>query len=94
MSSLLFYNTALSFFILLSHLYYYTLMIKASYPDTNIDTRLFTFHAGGSGSGGPSDLTRETGTLDGLRAFFDLVLIAAAMDSHHLTCALLHLIRY
>lgn len=75
-------------------LHSFTLTIKAYYTDMIIDSKLFTFHAGGSGSGGPSDLTWETGTLDGLRAFFDLVLIAAAMDSHHLTCALLHLIRY
>ncbi len=52
-----------------------------------------TFHTGGSGSGGASDLPRETGTLDGLRALFNLILITAAMDGHHLTCPLLHLVR-
>lgn len=50
------------------------------------------FHTGGSGSGGAGDLPRETGTLDGLRALFNLILITAAMDSHNLTCPLFHLV--
>ena len=53
-----------------------------------------TFHAGGPGSRGAGDLPGETGALDGLRALLNLVLIAAAVDGHHLTCALLHLIRH
>lgn len=55
---------------------------------------LFTFHTGGSGSGRPSNLPREAGALDGLRSLLNLVLVAAAMDGHHLTGALLHLIRH
>lgn len=50
------------------------------------------FHTGGSGSGRASDLPRETGTLDGLRALLNLILITAAMHRHHLTCPLLHLV--
>lgn len=53
---------------------------------------VFTFHTGGSGSGGASNLARKTGTLDGLRALLNLVLITATMDGHHLTCPLLHLV--
>lgn len=53
---------------------------------------LFTFHTGGSGSGGARHLPRETGTLDGLRALLNLILITAAMDGHHLTRPLLHLV--
>lgn len=52
----------------------------------------FTFHTGGSGSGGASDLPRETGTLDGLRALFNFILIAAAVNGHDLTCPLLYLV--
>lgn len=55
-------------------------------------THSFTFHTGGSGSGRASDLPRETGTLDGLRALLNLILITAAMHRHHLTCPLLHLV--
>lgn len=55
-------------------------------------TRSFTFHTGGSGSGRASDLPRETGTLDGLRALLNLILITAAMHRYHLTCPLLHLV--
>lgn len=51
-----------------------------------------TFHAGGLRAGRPSDLSGETGALDGLRAFLDPVLIAAAMERHDLTRALLHLV--
>lgn len=53
---------------------------------------VFTFHTGGSCSGGASYLPGETGTLDGLRALLDLILITAAMVGHHLTCSLLHLV--
>lgn len=53
----------------------------------------FTFNAGGSGSSGASNLPWETGTLDGLRALLNLILITAAMDGHNLTCPLLHLVR-
>lgn len=52
----------------------------------------FTFHTGGSGSGGARHLPGETGTLDGLRALLNLILITAAMDGHHLTRPLLHLV--
>lgn len=55
---------------------------------------VFTFHAGGPGSGGAGHLAGETGTLDGLRTLLDLVLVAAAMDGHHLAGALLHLVRH
>lgn len=59
----------------------------------NTDCSAFTFHTGGSGSSGASDLPWETGTLDGLRALLDLILITAAMDGHNLTRPLLHLVR-
>lgn len=52
----------------------------------------FTFHAGRLGAGRTGDLARETRTLDGLRALLDPVLVTAAMDGHHLTCTLLHLV--
>lgn len=53
---------------------------------------LLTFHARGASCGGAGDLPGEAGTLDGLGALLDLLLIAAAMDSHHLACPLLHLV--
>lgn len=46
--------------------------------------------AGGHGPGGAGDLSREAGTLDGLRSLLDLVLVAAAMGSDHLTGPGLH----
>lgn len=65
------------------------------YINTHTNTEgcgVFTFHTGGSGSSGASNLPWETGTLDGLRALLNLILITAAMDGHNLTCPLLHLV--
>lgn len=69
------------------------LLDKSLHTHTHTRGFFFTFHTGGSGSGGAGDLPGETGTLDGLRALLNLVLITAAMDGHHLTRALLHLVR-
>ena len=66
--------------------------ITYTHSPKRLDIHTLTFHTGGSGSCGASNLTWETGTLDGLRALFYLILIAAAMDGHHLTGTLLHLI--
>jgi len=49
--------------------------------------------AGRHGVGGPSDLSREAGTLDGLRSLLDLVLVAAAMGCDHLTGPSFHVHR-
>lgn len=43
--------------------------------------------------GGPSNLSREAGTFDGLRSLLDLVLVTAAMSSDHLTGPCLHVHR-
>lgn len=48
---------------------------------------------GRHGVGGPSDLSREAGTFDGLRSLLDLVLVAAAMGCDHLTGPRLHVHR-
>lgn len=66
-----------------------------SHPPQNISPLQavsLTFHAGRPGSGGAGHLSRETGALHRLRALFDLVLVTAAVDGHHLARALLHLI--
>lgn len=49
-----------------------------------------TIHAGGGCPGGPRHLAGEAGALDGLRAFLDLVLVAAAVQRHHLAGARPH----
>lgn len=51
-----------------------------------------TFDAGRLSAGRSSNLSGETGTLDGLRALLDPVLIAAAMERHDLTRTLLYLV--
>lgn len=50
-----------------------------------------TIHTGGHGPGGSSYLSWETGTFDCLRSFFNLVPVAAAMGSNHLTGTRLHM---
>lgn len=45
---------------------------------------------GRHGASGTSNLSREAGTLDGLRSLLDLVFVTAAMGSDHLTCPRLH----
>lgn len=50
-----------------------------------------TINTGGHGPGGASDLSREAGTFDSLRSLLDLVLVAAAMGSDHLTRPCLHM---
>lgn len=52
----------------------------------------FTFHAGRLSASRSSNLSRKTGTLDGLRALLDPVLIAAAVERHDLTGTLLYLV--
>lgn len=50
-------------------------------------------NTGRHGVGGPSDLSREAGTLDSLRSLLNLVLVAAAMGRDHLTGPRLHVHR-
>lgn len=47
-------------------------------------------NTGRHGPGGASDLSREAGTFDSLRPLLNLVLVAAAMGSDHLTRPCLH----
>lgn len=52
---------------------------------------LHTINTGGHGPGGACNLSREAGTFDSLRSLLNLVLVAAAMGSDHLTRSCLHM---
>lgn len=53
---------------------------------------MLTFYAGRLSTGRSSNLSREAGALDGLRALLNPVLIAAAVERHDLTRTLLYLV--
>lgn len=62
---------------------------RKRYPNTNKVTP--TVDAGRHGPSSAGDLSREAGTFDSLRSLLDLVLVAAAMGSNHLTRPRLHM---
>lgn len=58
---------------------------------STLTTVIHTINTGGHGPSGASNLSREAGTFDSLRSLLNLVLVAAAMGSDHLTRPCLHM---
>lgn len=63
--------------------------LKSGAPDCRI-TNKHTINTGGHGPSRTSDLSGEAGAFDGLGSLLDLVFVAAAMGSDHLTRPGLH----